>query len=302
MLLATLPYPDFDPVLVHIFGPFSIRWYAISYIAGLMAAWWYLARASREVDLWKNPPFRGKAPATADQIGDFFVWATLGVIIGGRLGFVLIYGTFFCGIWGTSPACHGLPMAYLNDPIEIFAAWKGGMSFHGGLLGVAIALILFARKHKLDTIALADFIATIAPIGLFFGRIANFINGELWGKATDAPWAMVFCTENIEKANGYCPAGLTPRHPSQLYEAALEGVLLLVILQICVRVFRMQERPGLLTGIFLTGYGLARATAELFRDSDTVYFGWFSVGMSLSLPMWAAAAYFFWVAFKRKPA
>ncbi len=302
MLLATLPYPDFDPVLVHIFGPFSIRWYAISYIAGLMGAWWYLARASREVGLWKNPPFRGKAPATADQIGDFFVWATLGVIIGGRLGFVLIYGTFFCGIWGTSPACHGLPMAYLNDPIEIFAAWKGGMSFHGGLLGVAIALILFARKHKLDTIALADFIATIAPIGLFFGRIANFINGELWGKATDAPWAMVFCTENIEKANGYCPAGLTPRHPSQLYEAALEGVLLLVILQICVRVFRMQERPGLLTGIFLTGYGLARATAELFRDSDTVYFGWFSVGMSLSLPMWAAAAYFFWVAFKRKPA
>jgi len=302
MLLATIPYPDFDPVLVHLFGPIAIRWYALSYIAGLLAAWWYLARASREGDLWKNPPFRGKPPATADQIGDFFVWATLGVIIGGRLGFVLIYGTFFCGLWGTSPACHGLPMAYLTDPIEIFAAWKGGMSFHGGLLGVAIALILYARKHRLDTIALADFIATIAPIGLFFGRIANFINGELWGKVTDAPWAMVFCTENIQKANGYCPAGMEPRHPSQLYEAALEGLLLLAIMQICTRVFRMQDRPGLLTGVFLTGYGLARATAELFRDSDTVYFGWFSVGMSLSLPMWAAAAYFFWVAYQRKPA
>lgn len=302
MLLATLPYPDFNPVLVHIYGPFSIRWYALSYIAGLVAAWWYLARATRETGLWKNPPFNGKPPATADQIGDFFVWATLGVIIGGRLGFVLIYGTFFCGIWGTSPACHGLPMGYLTNPIEIIAAWKGGMSFHGGLLGVAIALILFARKNKLDTIALADFIATIAPIGLFFGRIANFINGELWGKVTDAPWGMVFCTQNILQTNGDCPAGLAPRHPSQLYEAAMEGLLLLAVLQICLRVFRMQDRPGLLTGIFLTGYGIARATAEVFRDSDTVYFGWFSVGMSLSIPMWAAAAYFFWYAARQKPA
>ena len=165
MALALIPYPDFNPVLLHIYGPFSIRWYALSYIAGLVAAWWYLARASREAGLWKNPLFNGKPPATADQIGDFFVWATIGVIVGGRLGFVLIYGTFFCGIWGTSPACHGLPMGYLTDPIEIVAAWKGGMSFHGGLLGVAIALILYARKNKLDTIALSDFIATIAPIG-----------------------------------------------------------------------------------------------------------------------------------------
>jgi phosphatidylglycerol:prolipoprotein diacylglycerol transferase len=302
MALALIPYPDFNPVLVHIYGPFSIRWYALSYIAGLVAAWWYLARATRETGLWKNPPFRGKPPATADQIGDFFVWATLGVIIGGRLGFVLIYGTFFCGIWGTSPACHGLPMGYLTDPIEIVAAWKGGMSFHGGLLGVAIALILYARKNKLDTIALADFVATIAPIGLFFGRIANFINGELWGKVTDVPWAMVFCTEHIVRTTGGCPAGELPRHPSQLYEAGMEGLLLLAILQICLRVLRMHERPGLLTAIFLTGYGIARATAEVFRDSDTVYFGWFSVGMSLSIPMWAAAAYFFWYAANRKPA
>ena len=116
-----LPFPNFDPVIVNL-GPFSIRWYALSYIAGLVAAWWYLARASREAGLWKNPPFNGKPPATADQIGDFFVWATIGVIVGGRLGFVLIYGTFFCGIWGTSPACHGLPMGYLTDPIEIVAA------------------------------------------------------------------------------------------------------------------------------------------------------------------------------------
>jgi phosphatidylglycerol:prolipoprotein diacylglycerol transferase len=301
MALALIPYPDFNPVLLHIYGPFSIRWYALSYIAGLVAAWWYLARASREAGLWKNPPFNGKPPATADQIGDFFVWATIGVIVGGRLGFVLIYGTFFCGIWGTSPACHGLPMGYLSDPIEIVAAWKGGMSFHGGLLGVAIALILYARKNKLDTIALSDFIATIAPIGLFFGRIANFINGELWGKVTDVPWAMVFCTQNIYETQGGCPAGTLPRHPSQLYEATMEGLLLLLIMQICARVFRLHERPGLLTGIFFTGYGIARAVAEVFRDSDTVYFGWFSVGMSLSIPMWAAAAYFFWHAAQRKP-
>jgi phosphatidylglycerol:prolipoprotein diacylglycerol transferase len=250
--------------------------------------------------MWKRPPFNGKPPATADQIGDFFVWATIGVIVGGRLGFVLIYGTFFCGIWGTSPACHGLPMGYLTDPINIVAAWRGGMSFHGGLLGVAIALILYCRKNKLDTIALADFVATIAPVGLFFGRIANFINGELWGKVTHVPWAMIFCTENIYRTLGDCPAGLEPRHPSQLYEAGMEGLLLLLVMQVCARVFRLHERPGLLTGIFLTGYGIARAVAEVYRDSDTVYFGWFSVGMSLSIPMWIAAAYFYWYAASKR--
>ena len=301
---ALIAYPDFDPVLIHLFGPFSIRWYALAYIAGLGIGWWYLVRMVRETGLWRNPPFSGKPPVTAEQIGDFFVWATLGVIIGGRLGYVLIYGTFFCGIWGTSPACYGLPAAYIENPVNIIAAWHGGMSFHGGLLGVAIALLLFSRKHKIDAIRFGDIVATVAPIGLFFGRIANFINGELWGKVTDVPWAMVFCTQNIIRTTGGCPAGTLPRHPSQLYEAAMEGVLLFVILQISLRVFRMQERPGLLIGIFLSGYGIFRAIAEIFRDSDTVYFGWFSVGMSLSIPMWIAAAYFLWYAWRhpRSPA
>ncbi len=301
MVLASLPFPNIDPVLIQIYGPVAIRWYALAYIAGLLGAWWYLARTSREIALWKNPPFHNKPPATADQIGDFFVWATIGVILGGRLGYVLIYGTLYCGLWGDSPACYGLPAAYLNDPVQIFAAWNGGMSFHGGLAGVMIAALLYARKNRLDVIALGDFIATIAPLGLFFGRVANFINAELWGKASDVPWAMVFCNEQIIASHGDCPAGMVPRHPSQLYEAALEGLLLLVIMQICLRLFRLHERPGLLLAIFFTGYGVFRGFAELYRESDTVFYGWFSMGIALSLPMFAAALFFFIYAARHKP-
>jgi phosphatidylglycerol:prolipoprotein diacylglycerol transferase len=162
-----------------------------------------------------------------------------------------------------------------------------GMSFHGGLTGVVVALVLFCRNRKLDVFKVGDLIAVAAPIGLLLGRIANFINGELWGKPTSVPWAMVF-----PHADGQ------PRHPSQLYEAALEGVLLFVVMQICLRVFRLHEKPGLLIAIFFTGYGLARFFVEFFRDSESKISGWFSMGMALSLPMWAAAAFFFWVALK----
>ncbi len=302
MMAAILPYPQIDPVLIQI-GPLAIRWYALSYIGGLLCAWWLIARTLRQKDIWRNAPFKGKAPATPDDIGDLFVWATLGVIVGGRLGYDLFYGTIFCSLW-TGPACAGLPMGYLNNPLSLIADWSGwvprllGMSFHGGLIGVAVAVFLFCRKRKLQVLQVGDLIATTAPIGLFFGRIANFINGELWGKVTDSPLGMVFCNRTVMETYGRCPAGLLPRYPSQLFEAAAEGLLLFTVMQICLRVFRMHEKPGLLIAIFFTGYGLARFSVEFFRDSESMIYGWFSMGMLLSLPMWAAAAFFFWVALK----
>ena len=294
MVEALLPYPQIDPVLIHL-GPVAIRWYALSYITGLLLGWWLILRMLRQASLWKNPPFKGKAPATADDIGDLFVWITLGVIVGGRLGYDLFYSIFFCSLW-TGPACAGLPAAFLHNPLLLIADWDGwvprllGMSFHGGLIGVVVALYLFCRNRKLDILKVGDLVAAATPIGLFFGRIANFINGELWGKKTDVPWAMVFPR-----------AGDHPRHPSQLYEAALEGLLLFAILQFCIRRFRLHERPGLVTAIFFAGYGAARFFVEFFRDSESMISGWFSMGMALSLLMWAAAAFFFWLALK-KPA
>ncbi len=306
MLLATLPYPNIDPVLVHL-GPVAIRWYALSYISGLLLGWWLIVRMLRQTSLWKNPPFKGKAPATAEDIGDLFVWITLGVIIGGRLGYDLFYGTIFCGIW-SGRDCGNLPWGYLENPLRLIAEWHGfvpqllGMSFHGGLIGVVVALALYCRKRKLDVLKVGDLIASATPIGLFFGRLANFINGELWGKQTDSPLGMVFCNDTISQTyGGICPAGLQPRYPSQLFEAALEGLLLFAILQFCIRRFRLHERPGLIAAIFFTGYGAARFFVEFFRDSESMIYGWFSMGMALSLPMWAAAIFLFWLALK-KPA
>lgn len=282
-----LPYPHIDPVLIHL-GPLAIRWYALSYIAGLLLGWWYLVQLIRTPSLWRSPVFGGHAPGSVDDIGDLLVWATVGVIVGGRLGYVLIYGTFFCGIWGSSPACAGLPLGYLMHPVKIIAAWEGGMSFHGGLAGVAIALWLFCRRRGLDMLKIGDLVACVTPIGLFFGRLANFVNGELWGKVTTAPWAMVFPR-----------ADQLPRHPSQLYEAGMEGILLFIIMQIGLRVFRLHERPGILSALFFALYGLFRYIAEFFRDSDTVFPHWLSVGQALSIPMWIASALLLWLALRR---
>lgn len=290
MVEAVIPFPDIDPVLLPIYGPIAIRWYALSYVAGLLLGWWYVLRLLRHQSLWAGPPFMGKPPATADQIGDLFVWITLGVIVGGRIGFVILYGVLYCGLaGGDAPACAGLPAAYLSDPVKIVAAWEGGMSFHGGLAGVVTALVLFCHKRKLSLFAVGDLIAAAVPIGLFFGRIANFINGELWGKITDVPWAMVFPNAS--------PPGV-PRHPSQLYEALLEGLLLFLILRVLILRFGIHRRPGLVTAAFLTGYGLFRFIAEFFRDSESKLWGWFSMGQALSLPMWAGAAFFLWWALK----
>ena len=244
-----MTYPEIDPIIFSI-GPLAIRWYALAYIAGLIIGWRLMIRFA-------------KAPGSAvtpEQVDDFLVWATLGVVLGGRLGYVLFYK----------------PTFYFANPAEIFQVWQGGMSFHGGFLGVVIAALLFARKYKLPIFSLADMLATVAPVGLFFGRIANFINGELFGRVTDVSWGMVF-------PNG----GPLPRHPSQLYEAALEGALLFII-QIALRKTRIGKKPGVATGVFLIGYALARGFVELFRQPDAhlgLLIGGATMGQLLSIPM-----------------
>lgn len=290
MVQALLPYPHIDPVLLHIWGPLEIRWYGLAYLAGIVLAWWGIARALRNKTLWAYAPFNGRPPATEDEIGDLVVWATLGVILGGRLGWVLIYGIVLCSVTpGQAAFCNGLPMGFLTDPIRIIAAWDGGMSFHGGLLGAVIAVWLFCRRRKLSLLQVGDLACAFAPIGLLFGRLANFINGELWGRATHVPWAMIF-------PHG----GDVPRHPSQLYEAALEGLLLFLLLQAALRLFRAHQRPGLLSALFFAGYGTFRFICEFYRESDTQFIGPISMGMALSLPVWLAAGALFWAA-TRKP-
>lgn len=298
MFEATLPYPNFDPVLLHV-GFVTIRWYAISYIAGLMLGWWYAVELIKTPSLWARAPFDGKPPGTPDDIGDLVVWATFGVILGGRLGWVLFYGTILCAVSPHGAMCVAppggdpLPLGFLTDPIRIVSAWEGGMSFHGGMIGTAIAVWLFTRRRRLDTLRIGDIVAGVAPIGLFFGRLANFVNGELWGKVTNVPWAMVFCTKHILAASqGNCPAGYVPRHPSQLYEAALEGLILFAILQLGIRKFRWLEKPGLTIGVFLLGYGVFRAFVEVFREPDAPFLGPISMGQVLSALMWIASAFF----------
>ncbi|MBM3601519.1 MAG: prolipoprotein diacylglyceryl transferase [Alphaproteobacteria bacterium] len=250
MISFVLPFPAIDPVAIEI-GPLAVRWYALAYIAGLVGGWRYA--------LWlaQRPP----AQVPRERLDDFIVWATLGVLIGGRLGFVLFYKTEF----------------FIEHPAEIFMVWQGGMSFHGGLIGVVVACIWFALRHRIPVLGFGDIIAAVAPIGLLCGRLANFINGELFGRPTDVPWAMVFPM-----------GGPQPRHPSQLYEAALEGALLLIVLFVLVRFADALRRPGLTLGALLLGYGLARSTAELFREPDALFvLGGLpiTIGQALSLPM-----------------
>src|ERR1700759_3637039 len=260
MTLALIPYPEIDPVLVQL-GPFAIRWYALAYIAGLVIGWQIMRRVCQQ------PP-RLLTPA---KIDDFLLWAALGVILGGRLGYVLFYK----------------PAFFLANPLSILTLWEGGMSFHGGLLGVVVAILAFARRNKVDPFMLSDLVALVVPIGLFFGRLANFINGELWGRVTDVPWAMIFPR-----------GGPLPRHPSQLYEAALEGILLFIIVQIALGVFRAQNRPGLISGIFFLGYGTFRFISEFYREPDAPFLGPVSMGMALSIPVWLGAAMLLVIAFK----
>jgi phosphatidylglycerol:prolipoprotein diacylglycerol transferase len=253
MLLA-LPFPNIDPVLIQL-GPFAIRWYALAYIAGILLGWLYARAMIRNEKLWGGP-----APMTATDCDDFIVWVTLGVILGGRLGYVLFYN----------------PDYFAAHPLEALQLWKGGMSFHGGFTGCIAAVVLFARSRGIPVLSLGDITCAVGPIGVLLGRLANFINGELWGRPADVPWAMVFPT-----------GGPVPRHPSQLYEAALEGLLLFVVLGLLVRSGAL-KRPGLIIGAFAIGYALTRSFAELFREPDAqlgFLWGGLTMGMLLSLPL-----------------
>lgn len=231
---ANLTYPQIDPVLIQI-GPLAIRWYSLAYIAGLVFAWWYIRRLAQKPG----------AVMSANHIDDFITWAVLGVILGGRLGYVMFYR----------------PLNYIEDPIAIFRLWDGGMSFHGGFLGVVLAVIFYCRKHKLELMRVSDVVAIVSPIGLLTGRLANFINGELWGRPTapDAWYGMIFPADAMQ----------VPRHPSQLYEAFGEGLLLFLLLQFLYHKTRIaKEMPGFIAGTFIAGYGLIRILIENVREPD----------------------------------
>jgi len=264
--LAVLPYPAIDPVLIQI-GPFAVRWYALAYIAGLLFASWYIKRLVSDPALWGGV----KPTMTVPQVDDFFVWSILGVVLGGRLGFVLFYK----------------PLYYLSHPVDIFRVWDGGMSFHGGFLGVVVACLLFGRRIGSGLDRMLDLGAASVPVGLGLGRLANFINGELWGRPSDVPWAMVFPDDRLQ----------VPRHPSQLYEALLEGLVLFLAVRVATHRFGALKYAGRASGVFALGYALSRITVEFFREPDSFlgYFaGFITMGMILSLPLVAIGIWLLW--------
>ena len=272
MPLLTIAFPVFDPIAIAI-GPIAIRWYALAYIGGIVLGWIYARSLIRNETLWGGP-----APITLPQMDDFVLWVTIGIILGGRTGYVLFYNLPF----------------FVEHPAEIFELWKGGMSFHGGFLGCVAAVILFCRAHDIPILSLGDITTAVGPIGLFLGRIANFINGELWGRQADPtlPWAMVFPNDALQ----------LPRHPSQLYEAGLEGIVLFTILAVMIRMGAL-KRPGLILGSFIMLYGMARIAGEHFREPDPqlgFLWGGLTMGMLLSVPMIIAGGILIVVAWRRK--
>ena len=260
-----ISFPDIDPVAFAL-GPLEVRWYALSYVAGFLLGWGYCQfLAARRV---AGPDTH---PITRDHIDALLTWLVFGVLIGGRLGYVLFYN----------------PAYYFENPGDVVKIWHGGMAFHGGLVGAAIAMWAFSAVHKVSLLVLFDLVAAAAPIGIFFGRIANFINGELFGRPTDMPWGIVFPY-----------GGNLPRHPSQLYEAALEGLLLWTIMFIFIRLTNALSLKGLLTGLFLSGYGIFRIFVELFRMPDEqigYIFGFFTMGQILCFPMVMIGGYFIYI-------
>ncbi|MFN3353380.1 MAG: prolipoprotein diacylglyceryl transferase [Brevundimonas sp.] len=287
-----MPFPEFDPVLIQI-GPFPLRWYALAYVAGIGLGWWYAARLIKTPGVWPA----GKPPITTTQLDDLVLWIAVGIIAGGRLGYALFYKpSLFVQIFGGQS---------WGERLEILQVWTGGMSFHGGFIGVALAVLWFARKNDVRLLSIADLVAPVVPLGLFFGRLANFINGELWGRVTDVPWAIRFCNERILQTYGFCPAGNEPRHPSQLYEAGLEGLLLFVLLWFGVWRLKLFSKPGFVTGIFLLGYGLSRALLETVREPDLhmpeALRSVITMGMLLSIPMIIAGAWLIQRARSRPP-
>lgn len=269
MPLLVLPYPKLNPILMK-FGPFAIRWYALAYICGILLGWLYARRVIANESRWGGPP-----PFTVTDYDDFVLWVTLGIILGGRIGYVLFYNLDF----------------YLKHPFDMFKVWNGGMSFHGGFLGCVIAVTAFAWVRGISVLSLGDITCAVGPIGLFLGRLANFVNGELWGRPTDVPWAMVFPADPQQ----------VPRHPSQLYEAILEGIVLLVILNLMIRRGAL-KRPGLIIGAFAICYAVMRSFCELFREPDVqIGFLWHgtTMGMLLSIPLFLAGVGFVMYAMRR---
>ena len=262
-----LQFPEIDPIAIHFTETFGIRWYALAYLVGIMGGWLYAVHLADSNK--KHRPNR-------DDIDNILPWLVFGIILGGRIGYVLFYNFH----------------EYMKDPINILYIWEGGMSFHGGVLGVISAIVLYARKHKFSPLFLGDILATVAPIGLFFGRLANFINGELFGRVTTVPWAVNFPY-----------GGEAPRHPSQMYEALLEGLLLFIILFLLARREKYLRAKGFLSGVFISGYGISRFIVEFFREPDIqvgFIFKYFSLGQLLSLPMIFAGIYLIHYARKNK--
>lgn len=257
-LFALMPFPNIDPVAFSV-GPLAVHWYGLAYVAGILLGWLYARRLAANASLWKND----RPPITAAHLDDFLVWVAAGIVLGGRIGYILFYD---------------FPMVAAN-PLRAVEIWNGGMSFHGGFLGATLAMILFARRNDIPVWSMFDTVAAVVPFGLFFGRIANFINGELWGRLSNAPWAMVFPT-----------GGPFARHPSQLYEAGLEGVVLLLVLVLMIFRFKALKAPGVIAGTFVVGYALCRIFVEFFREPDAqlgylLDTDWLTMGMVLSLPM-----------------
>lgn len=281
-----IPFPDISPNLFsfELFGrEIALRWYALAYIAGLMFGWWIILRAVRTPRLWTGP-----APMTPDQVERLLTWIIVGVILGGRLGYVLFYDL----------------ATYIDDPLQIVQVWNGGMSFHGGFLGVVVAALWFGRREKIPLLTLGDLLAMATPVGLMLGRLANFVNAELWGRPTTLPWGVIFPGEAAQTCPGI--EGLCARHPSQLYQAGLEGLLLAIVLLWLVFRSGALKRPGLVMGVFLVGYGLARFLVEFVRQPDAQFvspgnpIGWavqlgnygLTMGQLLSLPMIALGLWF----------
>jgi phosphatidylglycerol---prolipoprotein diacylglyceryl transferase len=271
MPFLAITFPVFDPVAISL-GPIAIRWYALAYIGGIVLGWIYARALIKNEKLWGGP-----APISLAQMDDFILWVTIGIIVGGRSGYVLFYNLPF----------------FIEHPAAIFKLWEGGMSFHGGFLGCVVAVMWFARKNGISILSLGDIVTAVGPIGLFLGRLANFINSELWGRVADAslPWAVIF-------PNG----GPLPRHPSQLYEAFLEGIVLFTVLAVMIRMGAL-KRPGLILGSFILIYALARITGEMFREPDPqlgFLWGGLTMGMLLSVPMIFAGIILIVQAWRRK--
>nr|WP_317993530.1 prolipoprotein diacylglyceryl transferase [Bartonella gliris] len=273
-----IAFPSFlDPIIVRV-GPIALHWYGFGYVVGILFAWWYAQKLLKGQSLW----YANQPPTDKEKIGDFVVWSAISVVVGGRLGQVLVWD----------------PAYYFSQPSTIIAVWDGGMSFHGGLIGIIIAMILFARKNNINIPAMFDIVAAGAPIGIGIVRICNFINQELWGNITSHPWGVCFPLD---------PQYL-PRHPSQLYEAFMEGFLLFIILSIIIFAFKALKRPGAVAGTFIIGYAIARSISEIYRapQEDPEWFSnlfhstGFTYGMALSLPMFFLGFYLLLQAFRHQ--